>query len=67
MYDWDTMLTDFDVKEAKRINDTLAPRPSTLDRIADALDSPKALAFYLGFLAGCFATVLTAAIWGTLL
>jgi hypothetical protein len=95
MYDWDTMLTDYDAKEGERINrtllgppdydtlaylrgrasrstwarinETLAPKPSTLNRICEAIDSPKALAFYLGFFAGCFATVLTAIIWGTLL
>lgn len=31
--------------------------PSTLERIADALAAPRMIPFYLGFYAGCMATV----------
>lgn len=82
MYDFNTMLTEFDVKEAARINRTLAPPAdyyepviylrarasmSTWARINEALGCPKAVIFYLGLIAGSFATVITAAIWGTML
>jgi hypothetical protein len=34
-----------------------AHRPSTLERIGDALASPRMFTFYLGFYAGCMVTV----------
>ncbi|WP_156029873.1 hypothetical protein [Sphingomonas sp. URHD0057] len=34
-----------------------ARRPSTLERIGDALSAPRMIPFYLGFYAGCMATV----------
>lgn len=79
MYDWDTMLTDFDVKESKRIVDALAPRDNALtylrsrarrplfDRISDAIGHPFGFGFYCGMIAGAFVTVISAAIWGTML
>lgn len=80
-YDWDTLLTDYDAKEGERINRTLIGPPdydvlaylrgranmSKLERIIEAIDSPRFLIFYLGFFAGCFFTVLAAALWGGLL
>lgn len=79
MYDWDTMLTDFDVKESKRINDALAPRDnvlaylrdrssrSTIQKIGEAVNSPFWLGVYCGSIAGAFATVISAVIWGAML
>lgn len=37
--------------------------PSTIERITDALDSPRMIGFYLGFYAGCMATVGLAMLW----
>lgn len=39
-------------------------RPSTLQRIGDALGSPFGLGLYLGFYAGCLVTVVAAYLWG---
>ena len=37
--------------------------PSTLERIADALASPRFLLFYAGFYCGCIVTVGLAYVW----
>lgn len=78
-FNWDNLLTEFDVKEATRINEALAPpidalvylrsraRRSTLERISEAVDNPFMLGAWCGFIAGCFTTVLSAIIWGTML
>ena len=78
MYDWGMMLTDFDVKESKRIVDALAPRDnvlgylreraarSTFDRVSDAIGHPFAFGLYCGVILGAFITVVSAAIWGTI-
>ncbi len=42
-------------------------KPSPIERIADALSSPRFVLFYLGFYAGCLATVLLAAVWSRFL
>lgn len=39
---------------------------TTLTRIAEALDSPRFIPFYLGFYSGCMATVGLGYLWSAL-
>lgn len=38
-------------------------RRTTLERIADTLQSPRFLPFYWGWISGCFFTVAVALVW----
>lgn len=40
--------------------------PGVLDRVAETLSAPRFILFYLGFYAGCMATVGLALLWSAL-
>jgi hypothetical protein len=44
-----------------------AEAPSTIERISEALNSPFWFGAYVGFIGGCFFTVIAAAVWTVML
>ena len=50
-------------REPMRFVPSQERKPSTFDKISDALSSPHMFTFYLGFYAGCMATVGLAFLW----